>query len=326
MPTGTITPGRVRKKARAPLTDPEKERVVELYRGGEHSLRDIAEQFDSNPSSISRIIHDAGVPMRAPGPSEIQRRNQQRRMVARAEQARALATYEDNIKAAVPKPRVRAADRLIAGDNPLAAQARAALHQEGRPSLSDQIQSEAEYDERHFDDIVEQGMEEETHTVTWTPLTERADPQAFNDALGRVEEDVKGMGSFAVTYPEGTLQWTRSGDQPFFPPEKGPTLEDLPTDTGWKPMPEQSQQELQRQHAAEQLRWESGVSFGYERATNDVTRLVDHLLADRREFGAANEYVRTALFRVVELLGNGEHFYQARRDPKPWNRAENWKT
>lgn len=278
------------------LSAEERARVIEMYSSGEYSFRDIAEEMDTNPTSVARICKDAGLEIRKPGPSPIARRNLVRNNKRRKEQAELRMAKE--IAEARLRDRVDArADQLSLGEHLVASLV-------GEPRRDDDYTPEA------VDRTAAEEEREEIRVSTWSPTPEEL--QAAQEAarrlhegeepwdgrlLGPVEAEPSAEGQttaeMAAAYEDQIQSFMNSAEE----------------------MAAEHSLELARVREQSKLQWDSGVSYGYEQATNAVLGLIARMLEESPEKAEGEE--------LIKLLERGEHWYLQHRSPKPW---QNWET
>lgn len=254
-----------RKAPRGPFTPEEEARVEELYRTGEYSSRDLAREFNSNPSKILKILASRQVPLRPPGPSEIQKRNTKRaageRKEARKRQAEIAMAQE--IAAARRRERVNAkADQLNlterqqqlleaaedTGSVWLAQEALSSVALDGETHVVGEVQpgpevtvSEAQQAARtlggHLEFSVEQADDEPRTEIRWRPREGEhiAHAQTIAERVHQVDELLADAGFFSGRTEHGHLVWQPGPSnvgKTFFPqppvPDLGSFVEEEP--------------------------------------------------------------------------------------------------
>jgi transposase-like protein len=355
---------------KSPLSDEEKAKAVEMYASGEYSFRDIAEEMDSNPTTIARVVKDAGVPIRNQGSSAIAVRNMKRNNARRREAAKQAAELRlaEEIAAARRQDRINARADEIAAVNPgsgvfaslLEKEARASVALDGEthvvgdstPVTNYALQEAApteeclQFSERvghgphewqmpnpkllprgdngirwcpgnaRDDDYTPEAIdrtEEDRSEVTWSadPDHRHHDAVVASQAIHRMEQLARPLNSFSSVRREGTLVWTKAGDQPEWA--------GLREDPSVEEMAAEHSAELSRAHEYAKAQWKQGVSYGYDQATKAVLELIDHLF--KTGSVPAESVAAAVMEELKDLINEGEHWYRQHKDPKPW---QNW--
>lgn len=312
--------GRALKDKRGPLTAEEKAEAVRLYAAGEHSFRDIAETMNSNPATISRVIHDAGVEVRKPGPSDIQRRNSRLRAEQRKREAEvrlaneiAMARLEERVNVKADQLDLGSADEQLRRNY----FAHAEAEREARASVA--LDGDTQSVGPVVNDIVDQSMDQPRAEIRWRGET-LDQAQDVGERIHTVGELLDGVGFFSGQLPHGHLVWQPTGEMANVPaPDSLPwTGEEQPTIEG---LQAEHSKELERAHAWGKEQWAAGVRHGYEQATSGIVDLLRecmrHVPTESNGFKALEDF--------LEMLEDGEHFYRQHKDRKPWLNPENWR-
>lgn len=192
-----------RKPPRSRISEAEEQRMAELYKSGEYSLRDIADQFDTNPTSVSRILKAAGVEMRKPGVSDLAIRNMKRNNKIRAEQRKREAEVRlaEEIAAARRRERVDAkADslqqELDQGNSVFGA---SQLQEEARASVA--LDGETQ--------VIGVPLDEPRTEIRWQPREGEhiAHAQTTAERVHQVDELLAEVGFLSARLPHGHLVW-----------------------------------------------------------------------------------------------------------------------